>query len=443
MIDEDFVRMKNLIIFVVLVLLTLLITTSLFAQRIQKQKKFTRKKAAVLQPQVGKTNSSSSKPVLQCTSRNAGDKQATYLVGAGKSSRAEEKRIKEKWGVLTIPQGETERAKEIRKNAVTYRQRQIDSIKRAFEIWQKLNPNATQEEINEYQKKYQESLDHFSDGKLEMKVGQNKWDWREFLDVGPVMNQGEGCNTCWAFAATSAADSSIQKNYLDQSGSWNLFVDEQTGMLINTVGGITFWEGNPGPFAQTLLNCMPIRKEEICRSGWHGTAFDFMVYRQGIPTIYEDGFQKKNDVTGKTVTYRRIYNPGQKFACQPNGGFIKGNAWDYVNSPPDKLPTVEQLKTALIEHGPLAAPIFYDDCLANYRGGVFNEEDLGQINHVVLLVGWDDDKGAWLVKNSWGEDWGEKGFAWIKYGSNNIGVFAAWIEASDNYKIITVFILTE
>ena len=123
------------------------------------------------------------------------------------------------------------------------------------------------------------------------------------------------------------------------------------------------------------------------------------------------------------------YKAGQKFACQPTGGFLKAASWDYVNSPPDKLPTVKQLKTALIEHGPLVAPIFYDECLANYRGGVFNEQDLGTINHVVLLVGWDDEKQAWLVKNSWGEEWGEKGFAWIKYGSNNIGVFAAWIDA--------------
>jgi cathepsin L len=190
------------------------------------------------------------------------------------------------------------------------------------------------------------------------------------------------------------------------------------------VGALMVWEGDPGPFVQDLLNCMPIPKEEICSTGWHGTAFDFMVYGQGIPMVYEDGYKKKD---GKM--FRRIYTAGRKNMCSPNNGFVKAAAWDYVNSPPDKLPTVEQLKTALIEHGPLAAPIFYDDCLANYRGGVFNENDLGMINHVVLLIGWDDEKQAWLIKNSWGETWGEKGFGWIKYGSNNIGVFAAWIEA--------------
>ena len=93
------------------------------------------------------------------------------------------------------------------------------------------------------------------------------------------------------------------------------------------------------------------------------------------------------------------------------------------------MPTVEQLKTALVKHGPIVAGIYYDRCLANYRGGVFNEQNNNSINHVVVLIGWDDDKMAWLIKNSWGTEWGENGFGWIKYGSNNIGQFAAWIDA--------------
>ena len=47
-----------------------------------------------------------------------------------------------------------------------------------------------------------------------------------------------------------------------------------------------------------------------------------------------------------------------------------------------------------------------------------------------MLVGWDDNKQAWLIKNSWGKDWGEDGFGWVKYDSNNIGLFAAWIQPS-------------
>ena len=182
------------------------------------------------------------------------------------------------------------------------------------------------------------------------------------------------------------------------------------------------------PFVQDLLNCMPIKKEEICNSGWHGTAFDFMVYKKGIPLVYEDRFLPQNEKSGN-LTVTNEYKPGVKNSCKPSAGYLKAMSWDYVNSPPDQMPTVAQLKEALVAHGPIVTPIFYDKCLANYRSGVFNEKDAGMVNHVVLLIGWDDKKQAWLIKNSWGEEWGEKGFGWIKYGSNNIGVFAAWVEA--------------
>jgi cathepsin L len=370
---------------------------------------------------------------LQCTSaNNTSTEKMTYLVGTGKLSRAEKKRIKEKWGVLTIPKGETERAKDIRDRALIYQKSQTEEVIKSLEIWLKVHPNATPEEIEKRRKENEKAIEYITGIKrITERVAMKTWDWRERqlqVDVGPVMNQGVGCNTCWAFAATSAAAASIQKNYWDQANGLDFFPDMETGNMRIIVGALMQWEGDPGPFVQDLLDCMPIPKEEICSSGWHGTAFDFMVYGMGIPIVYEDGY-KTEEKDGSAKTFRRIYTPGRKYQCSPNNGFIKANAWDYVNSPPDQLPTVEQLKTALIEHGPLVAPIYYDECLANYRGGVFNEKDLGAINHVVLLIGWDDEKQAWLIKNSWEEKWGEKGFGWIKYGSNNIGMFAAWIDA--------------
>lgn len=41
-------------------------------------------------------------------------------------------------------------------------------------------------------------------------------------------------------------------------------------------------------------------------------------------------------------------------------------------------------------------------------------------NHAVLLVGVDDD-GNWLVKNSWGEDWGHDGYITLAPG-NTCGI---------------------
>jgi cathepsin L len=57
----------------------------------------------------------------------------------------------------------------------------------------------------------------------------------------------------------------------------------------------------------------------------------------------------------------------------------------------------------------------------------------------VLLIGWDDNTGAWLIKNSWGTTWGEtgglgteRGYMWIARTSNNIGLGAAWVRARNN-----------
>jgi hypothetical protein len=367
---------------------------------------------------------------LTCTPANiASNEKMTYLVGA--SMTAEEKaRIKGKWGTLTVPLGETERAKEIHANALAYQNLSTDKFNKIYDAWVTNFPKATAKEKKKWRVMIDDAIENTKHKRFyQERLLLKKFDWREQqLKIGAVMNQGEGCNTCWAFAATDAATASLDKNYQDVSNSIHHHFDPlKPGIKMAVVGPVMFW--TTAPFVQDLLNCMPIKKEEMCNSGWHGTAFDFMVYKKGIPLANKDGFTDQDPRTGKTITYKNEYKAGAKFSCKPNGGYLKAAAWDYVNSPPDQMPTVAQLKETLIAHGPIVTPIFYDQCLANYRSGVFNEKDAGMVNHVVLLIGWDDKKQAWLVKNSWGEEWGEKGFGWIKYGSNNIGVFAAWIEA--------------
>ncbi|MFN8182348.1 MAG: C1 family peptidase [Bacteroidia bacterium] len=52
-------------------------------------------------------------------------------------------------------------------------------------------------------------------------------------------------------------------------------------------------------------------------------------------------------------------------------------------------------------------------------------------NHAVVIIGWDDSKNAWLVRNSWGVYWGENGYAWVDYNTNNIGRRATWVVVKD------------
>ena len=60
---------------------------------------------------------------------------------------------------------------------------------------------------------------------------------------------------------------------------------------------------------------------------------------------------------------------------------------------------------------------------------MFNEGSNAEVNHGVTLVGWDDSKQAWRIKNSWGPGWGESGYMWIAYNTNKIGYGASWVQA--------------
>jgi cathepsin L len=155
-----------------------------------------------------------------------------------------------------------------------------------------------------------------------------------------------------------------------------------------------------------------------CAGGHYKGVFDYMLTNgvaseATVPYVPVDGACP----TGVATPYRAV-------------------AWGFVTDEKDR-PSVNELKQALCRYGPLAVALQCTDAFKAYTGGVFNEltgpHVVAPINHAVTMVGWDDDKDAWLIKNSWGTNWGEDGYVWIKYNYNQIGYAAAWVKARNNY----------
>ncbi len=76
--------------------------------------------------------------------------------------------------------------------------------------------------------------------------------------------------------------------------------------------------------------------------------------------------------------------------------------------------TYSRLMTAVRDQGPTC-----NSCWAFATADTFED----------TIVGWDDTKHAWRIKNSQNTTWGDQGYLWLDYTSNKIGSGATWVEA--------------
>jgi cathepsin L len=211
----------------------------------------------------------------------------------------------------------------------------------------------------------------------------SSFDWRQANGVTSVKDQG-ACGSCWAFGTVGAFE-----------GSWRVF----NGQVINAS-------------EQDILDCNPWGYS--CEGGWW--AFQQLI---------DSGVASE-----ACYPYTHIKGP-----CHSVARLYKAVAWAYVGTD-QEIPSVAQMKRYLCTYGPLGVAVRVTPAFQAYTGGVFNEGASGNINHAVTLIGWDDTKQAWLIKNSWGTGWGsaceygsELGYMWIHYNSNSIGYAASWVRA--------------
>ena len=80
------------------------------------------------------------------------------------------------------------------------------------------------------------------------------------------------------------------------------------------------------------------------------------------------------------------------------------------------------MKTHLSEDGPLCASVDASSAIfQNYASGVMDSSECGtRLNHSVVIVGWGQaSTDYWIVRNSWGSQWGEQGYIKIAIQDGN------------------------
>eukprot|EP00040_Diaphanoeca_grandis_P013980 m.70690 g.70690 ORF g.70690 m.70690 type:complete len:438 (-) comp24260_c0_seq4:207-1520(-) len=185
-------------------------------------------------------------------------------------------------------------------------------------------------------------------------------DWRTKGAVTGVKAQGT-CGACWAFATTGAVE-----------GAYKI----ATGTLRSVS-------------EQQILDCNRNSVDKGCDGGTMVEAYTYIKNNKGIDS--ESDYKYTGDAAEPCSATK------QKRAVAQISGF--------ANVVADN----EQQLAAAVALQPVSVAIEADQAtFQHYRSGVISDNCGTQLNHAVLVVGFTPD--YWILKNSWGTDWGEQGY---------------------------------
>ena len=244
----------------------------------------------------------------------------------------------------------------------------------------------------------------FSLGPLAQYLGRflpARFDWRNAGNglsyVGPVRRQGS-CGACYAFGACAAAE-----------GAYNLATNS--------------FNDNCVDFSEAFITfCL-----DPLYDGFDGC--------QG--SDYE--YSELDALTREGVCLEKLfpYNPAvRKCPLELGVPTVKFDSWH-------RLPCndIETIKTAIRYFGVIDVSVLTNRAFDAYESGIYEDsmtlcQDVysgfcyyASTDHVVSLVGWDDNggDGYWILRNSWGTDWGEGGYMRIKYKAAHVACAACYL----------------
>lgn len=110
---------------------------------------------------------------------------------------------------------------------------------------------------------------------------------------------------------------------------------------------------------------------------------------------------------------------GRDGRCKSYDSKFKVARWGNVGER-GRGPTADEVKQALYTYGPVGTTIYANGALQRFEGtGVVPSCARRGTNHIEVIVGWrtlPDGRTVWIVRNSWGEAHGDKGYADIEHG---------------------------
>uniref|UniRef100_A0A915L839 SMB domain-containing protein n=1 Tax=Romanomermis culicivorax TaxID=13658 RepID=A0A915L839_ROMCU len=272
--------------------------------------------------------------------------------------------------------------------------------------------------------------------------------WPDYIH--PVRNQ-MNCGSSWAFSTTAV---SADRLAIQSKGKVNVVLAPQ--LLISCNQRRQKEEQNfPLKFAKESAVAMSasVQKTSLTRT----VVFFLLVQHQLKKEVvseqcypYQSG---RTNEPGPCLLPQAQYKEGGTVMC-PSG---QEDNRVYKMTPPYRISSKEEeIMTEIYINGPVQATFLVHEDFYMYRSGVYQHLDLARHKgpgfrksgyHSVRIIGWGVDRTSdgrqvkyWLCDNSWGEDWGDKGYFKILRGENHCEVesfvLAAWGKGSKRRRLL-------
>lgn len=241
----------------------------------------------------------------------------------------------------------------------------------------------------------------------------SKYDSRDENILGDIKNQGN-VGSCWTFGEIGILEAYLKKNNM---GDYD-FSERHMDMVTSAYYADTINYENGG----------------VRNYGYGGSSlFGISYFYSGKGPVYEKDYSY-------IPTYEGLYSDAYaNTLCKTAGISVKdigigAYATDITVVADNKSEVIKEMKENIYEYGAVSASYCHDETGTDETS--FYYYGISAPNHEIMVVGWDDsypkskfisssgttpeNDGAWIVRNSWGEDFGEDGYFYISYEDSEI-----------------------